>query len=430
MMHTLKQLIPDWLLNVARPVWHYTLAVLGALLYRFPSKEITVIGVTGTKGKTSTVEIISAVLEKAGYSTAVSSTLRFKIADENRRNMKKMTMPGRLFLQRFFRKAVKRGCDYAVVEMTSQGVLQYRHAFVYLDALVFTNISPEHIEAHGSFENYLEAKLTLARLLEKSPKAPTIMVANADDPEGHRFLEVDADVKTPFSKNDGAPFEVGNKGISFTFRGTQITSPLAGEFNLYNILAAATLAEALDVPTKTIKEAVEQFNGIRGRLERVRLDHDVPAEIRDKQDFSIIVDYAHTPDSLEKVYDVFPRANKICVLGNTGGGRDKWKRKEMAKIAENHCEHIILTNEDPYNEDPRAIVEEMAKALSIPKYEIIMDRRKAIRAAIERAKTDDVILITGKGTDPYIMGPRGSKIPWDDATVVREELYNHFTTEQ
>jgi len=157
---------------------------------------------------------------------------------------------------------------------------------------------------------------------------------------------------------------------------------------------------------------VEEFSGIRGRMEF----------IEGGQDFVAVVDYAHTPDSLEKVYEAFQYAKKICVLGNTGGGRDKWKRVEMGTIAGKHCSHIILTDEDPYDEDPLQILEEMKKGITRPIHETILDRRDAIAKALSVAQTGDAVLITGKGTDPYIMGPGGDKKEWDDATVVREEL--------
>ena len=139
------------------------------------------------------------------------------------------------------------------------------------------------------------------------------------------------------------------------------------------------------------------------------------------QDFLAVVDYAHTPDSLQALYDAFPNRRKICVLGNTGGGRDTWKRPEMGAIADAECESVILTNEDPYDENPENIVNAMASGMK-RKPRIVMDRRDAIREALSLAKAGDVVLISGKGADPYIMGPHGTKTPWSDATVVREEL--------
>jgi len=421
MLDFIKRYIPDTLLNIVRPIYHYCFAVIGVLVYRHPTRNIKVIGVTGTKGKTSTTEIINAIFEEAGYKTAVSNSVRFKIGDTVHRNTKKMTMPGRGFLQHFFREAVDAGCEYAIVELTSEGTIQYRHKFIQLNTFVFTNLSPEHIEAHGSYENYRAAKLTYARLIEKSPKPDRTIVANVDDEAGDMFLDFAVEETRPYSLAMLDSYAVDANGFTIQLEDTRIHSPLGGTFNIYNSLAAIEVARAEDIPLKTTKRALEAFGGIPGRLERIQPKDKT---LRDAQDFTVVVDYAHTPDSLEKVYQVFEKRNKICVLGNTGGGRDTWKRPKMAKIAENYCEHIILTNEDPYDEDPQKIVDEMANALTIPKYNIIMDRREAIHHALSRAEEDDVVLITGKGTDPYIMGPNGSKTPWDDATITREELEN------
>jgi len=387
------------------------MAFLAAVIYRFPSKKIKVIAVTGTKGKSSTVEIINAFLEEAGYKTAISNTIRFKIGDASSENLYKMSMPGRFFMQRFIRKAVKAKCDYVILEMTSQGAITFRHLFIDMDVFVFTNISPEHIEAHGSYENYIHAKLTLAKCISTSKKRSTVLIVNGDDKESNKFLKFDADQKITFSVSSVEPYEIKRHGLTFTLNGKTVHSHLSGLFNLYNILAAITAVKSQNVTDKIITDALDKFAGIPGRVQRIEAG----------QDFSVIVDYAHTPDSLEKLYQVFQASRNICILGGTGGGRDTWKRAEMGRIADEYCDEIILTNEDPYDEDPRSIVEDVAKGIP---YEptIIMDRRLAIREGIKRAKTGDSVIITGKGTDPYIMGPEGSKIPWSDARVAREEI--------
>jgi UDP-N-acetylmuramoyl-L-alanyl-D-glutamate--2,6-diaminopimelate ligase len=177
-----------------------------------------------------------------------------------------------------------------------------------------------------------------------------------------------------------------------------------------NALAVIKAAEFLDVPLQKIAEGLAALERIPGRTER----------IEEGQDFQAIVDYAHTPDSLKALYEAYP-TRRICVLGNTGGGRDTWKRPEMGKIAETYCDVVILTNEDPYDEDPRAIVDAMAAGMDT-KPEIIMDRRAAIARALSLAKAGDAVLITGKGTDPYIMEANNVRTPWSDAQVVREEL--------
>jgi UDP-N-acetylmuramoyl-L-alanyl-D-glutamate--2,6-diaminopimelate ligase len=417
-IHYIKKLIPISLWRRLSPLYHYSLALLAALRYRFPTRHITVIGVTGTKGKTSTVEIINSIFEQAGYRTAVAGTLHFKIADHDEHNRYKMTMPGRFVLQGFFRQAIEAQCDYAIVEMTSQGVLQYRHKFIYLDALVFTNISPEHIESHGSFENYLQAKLEIARALKKSPKQHKKIISNTDDKHGKNFIATASVEAYPFSLAAVSPIKTTSAGTTLTIDNQEIETHLIGRFNAYNAAAALTTARAFNVDDSISIAALESFSGIRGRVEDVFVTKDQP--------FRVIVDYAHTPDSLEKLYAAFPTSHKIAVIGGTGGGRDKWKRTEMARIAATNCDYIFLTDEDPYDEDPRAIVESMAEVLKEDQYEIEMDRRVAMRKAFERAQKmnqpSTVILITGKGTDPYIMRANSEKEPWDDATIAREEL--------
>ena len=407
----IRKIIPSTLFKILNPIYHWTLSAFAAFIYRFPSRHIKIIAVTGTKGKSSTVELISAILEEAGYKTAITNTIRFKIGNISSDNLYKMSMPGRFFMHKFLRSAVKAGCNYAVLEMTSQGAVTYRHLFIDFDVFVFTNLSPEHIEAHGSYENYRDAKLSIAQRLILSHKKNRIMIANADDKEGEKILACDADEKIPFKINMLEPYTLKKEGLDFTLNDKKVSAHLSGLFNLYNILAAITTAQSQKVADNVIIRTIEKFTGIAGRLENIDVG----------QDFKVIVDYAHTADSLEKVYQVFQSSRNICILGGTGGGRDSKKRAEMGRIADEYCDQVILTNEDPYDEDPQSIVDDVAKGMINPPT-IIMDRRLAIREAIKRAQTGDSIIITGKGTDPYIMGPNGTKTPWSDSRVAREEL--------
>ncbi len=419
LLGTTRRFIPAKIFGFFSPAYHWTLALLAAIWYRFPSRNITVIAVTGTKGKSSTVEILNAILEEAGYTTAVSDTIRFKVAGKSWDNKFKMSTPGRGFLQRLLRKAVRAGCHVMVMEMTSQGALLYRHRFIYLDALIFTNISPEHIEAHGSYENYLASKLAIAKNMRHSHKPDRTIIANVDDPESDKFLSSTADRNISYSLHDVEPYQVKNEGLELTLDGLTVRSHLSGLFNIYNILAAVTAARSFKVSDETIIEAVEKIDSIPGRVQK----------IKSEKGFEVVVDYAHTADSLEKFYQVFKKedpqsSRNICILGGTGGGRDTRKRGIMGALADKYCQEIILTDEDPYDEDPNKIVSDVASGIKNKKPTIIMDRRQAIREAIRRAKPGDSILVTGKGTDPYIMGPRGAKTPWSDARVVREELKN------
>lgn len=408
MLSFIKKLIPAPLFSS----YHFALALLAVLFYRFPSRRLFVIGITGTKGKSSTAELIQSILEAGGEPTALLSTIRFKIGDESVPNRFKMTLPGRFFIQRFLRHAVDAGCRYAIVELTSEGVLQHRHRFIDLDALIFTNLTPEHIEAHGSYENYVAAKLKLRDALEHSSKDRRFMFANTDSKHADEFLDVSEARAIPFSSKDAEPYHVRDNGIDLTFDGTYMHSPLIGVGSLYNIIAAATLAKTMGIEKEVIKRGIEGLQEIPGRGQKVHKG----------QNFDVVVDYAHTPESLEQLYQSFPKRNKICVLGNTGGGRDRWKRPKMGALAERYCNKTILTNEDPYGEDPTRIVDEMATGFKKKKPEIVMDRRAAIRKALSVAKKGNAVLISGKGTDPFIMGPHGQKTPWSDKKVAEEEL--------
>ncbi len=410
-----ERLIPKKVYRFGQPTYHFVLALCGALLYRFPSRKIKIVAVTGTKGKSTTTEFVNAILEASGEKTALLNTIRFKVGDTTRANKYKMTVPGRFFVQKFLRDAVHAGCTWAVLEISSEAVKQSRHRFIQFDALIFTNLAPEHIESHGSFEKYRDAKLKLARAVAGSPKG-SVIVTNMDDPSGELFLKAGASKNFPYRMSDAAPYETRDDGSTFTFRGHGMSLHVPGEFNIMNALGAAAFAESQNISLPKIHEGLSNVTNVRGRVEFVR----------DKQSFDAVVDYAHTPESLEALYKTFGSTYKICVLGNTGGGRDTWKRPVMAGIAEKYCDEIILTNEDPYDENPQKIIDEMSAGITEKKkLSIVLDRREAIREALSRAKKQSgktFVLITGKGTDPYIMGPRGLKMPWDDATVVREEI--------
>jgi UDP-N-acetylmuramoyl-L-alanyl-D-glutamate--2,6-diaminopimelate ligase len=281
-----------------------------------------------------------------------------------------------------------------------------------MDALIFTNLSPEHIESHGSFEKYKQAKLRLVKQLTKSSKVNRLSIANLDNEHGVSFLIYDVEKNIGYSLKDIEVLSSDHHKSRIKWDGMELNIPLPGKFNISNALAALTLAKELNISNEDAKKGIENLSKIRGRVERVEAG----------QDFSVIVDYAHTDDSLRKLYEAFPDSRKIAVLGGTGGGRDAWKRPVLGEIADSYCDEVVVTNEDPYDEDPMKIINEVAGGVKAHTPTIILDRREAIRHALLLAKKDDVVLITGKGTDPYIMGPNGTKEPWDDATVAREEL--------
>jgi UDP-N-acetylmuramoyl-L-alanyl-D-glutamate--2,6-diaminopimelate ligase len=415
-----EKLIPKKIYRAAQPKYHWLMGFLGAVIYRFPAHQLYVIGITGTKGKSSVTEMVNAILEEAGYKTVSTGTIRFKIGDQNRENKFKMSMPGRFFLQKLLREAADKGCTHAVIEMTSEGSKLYRNKFIPEDAFIFTNLSPEHIESHGSFEKYKQAKVNIAlnrktkkrQFNEKlNPKNETIGVINIDDEEHQEFYDVNFDKKVGYSISDAKPIDLSN-GIKMRFGKSTIYSNLDGEFNAYNILAAASCCEAMGISHENIRRGIENLVEIPGRVQKIKTT----------KGFDVVIDYAHTADSLEALYRAFPEKRKVCVLGNTGGGRDKWKRPVMAKVAEKYCDEIILTNEDPYDEDPMEIIEQMESAITKKKPAVILNRREAIHTALTKAGPKSVVLITGKGTDPYIMEAGGKKTPWSDYKVAQEEL--------
>jgi UDP-N-acetylmuramoyl-L-alanyl-D-glutamate--2,6-diaminopimelate ligase len=392
--------------------YHYLWAIGSALYYGFPARKLTVIAVTGTKGKSSVAEMLFTVLSAAGYKTALVGTIRFAIGEESRPNLYKMTLPGRGFIQEFLAEAVAKGCTHAVIEITSEAALQHRHLYLALDALIFTNLEPEHIESHGSMEKYFEAKFKIGEALVASKKRPRAIIANEESEYGKKFLGLPVEDKLPFAFTDAQQPEIHDDSVSFTYLDVRYTLPQPGKFSVMNALAVVRTSLWLGIPSLEIKSALISVRKIPGRAERVEAG----------QKFIVIVDYAHTPGSLTALYEAFGNRRKICVLGNTGGGRDTWKRPLMGSIAENYCDDIILTNEDPYNENPNKIISDMAKGMKDKKPQVVMNRREAIRAAITAARPGDAVLITGKGTDPFIMGPRGSREEWSDSRVAREEL--------
>ncbi len=403
MKEFIKKFVPLFLLDW----YHFILALLGAFFYRFPAKKLEVIGVTGTNGKTTTVEMISKILEKAGGKVAFMNSIRFKVGEKEEPNMLKMTMPGRFKIQRFLRQAVNAGFQYAVLEVTSEGLKQHRHQFIDFDVAVFTNLAPEHIESHGSFENY---RATKGKLFQATKN---IHIINLDDENAKYFLQFPAKKKYTFGLNQG---DVNTKNTQFKLN-------LIGDFNIYNALAAICVGLSQGIDLEICQKAVAEVNKIPGRMEEII-----------SQPFKVFVDYAFTPNALEKVYQTLTHqlinsstTKLICVLGACGGGRDKWKRPVLGEIAAKYCDEIIVTNEDPYDEDPMEIIEQVANGAD-GKAKKILDRREAISEALKLTQPNDTVIITGKGCEPWICVKGGKKIPWDDRQVVKEEFKNLNTT--
>jgi len=404
-----------------RRVYHYSLSFLGALLYRFPSRRIFVLGVTGTKGKSTVLELIDAIFEEAGKKTALLSSVRVKIKKESYKNKLQNTMPGRFFVQKFLKKAVDAGCEYAFMEVTSEGIVQFRHRFISFDAAMITNLHPEHVEAHGSFENYRSAKTSFFEHVAHSRKKKVYFLVNEEDPHKDYFINAGRgpDSIVFFGRERFIENEIGARyTLKSRTGGSLLGDWLMANFNLENAAAAVAFARKEGIEWPVILSALKKFKGLPGRLEFIQ-----------NKPFRVVVDYAHTPQSLKKVYETLQngesnkKTNLICVLGAAGGGRDKWKRPEMGKIAAQHCKEIILTNEDPYDEDPAKILEDIESGFSgAVNYKKIMDRKEAIRAAVRSAKNGDTVIITGKGSELWMRLADGKKIPWNEKKAVLSAL--------
>jgi len=399
-------------LSWAPKAYHFFLGLAGVVIYRFPGRRIKVIGVTGTKGKTTTVELINSILEAAGKKTALLSSLRVKIGEKSEKNAFGNSMPGRFFVQSFLSQATKEKCEYAIIEVTSQGVMLSRHRFINWRIAVLTNLAPEHIEAHSSFENYRAAKL---KFLEAAARSGARAFLNKDS-ESYEFFSknLPEDKVYPFSK--------------MTLEGLQIKNPnLNSDFYRENMAVAYEVSKKLGIPELVIKKALENFRGVPGRFEFVQ-----------KEPFAVVVDYAHTPDSLEAIYKAVrpevlsgkPGGKLICVLGSAGGGRDKWKRPAMGKIAAEYCDAVILTDEDPYDENPDEILEQIKYGIDETKNRKvkpenifkILDRRKALEKAIGLAGSGDAVIATGKGSEMSIHIAKGKTIPWNEKETAKEIL--------
>ncbi len=418
----IKKFIPKSL----KKIYHFTLAKLAAFVYGYPSRKLIVVGITGTGGKSSTVYLLTRLLESAGWSVGATSTVFFKIGKWEKLNDKKMTMLGGWQTQKMLRQMVRAGCKVAIIETTSQGIEQYRHLDIDYDVAVLTNLYPEHIEAHGGFDNYKQAKGKLFALLSKKRQKsiPKTIIVNADDEHAEYFLNFTAENKIKFGITDLQDLKLDGQGIHFFWNNARFDLPLLGKFNAYNALCALTIAKSLRLSVEEITKAAPAMQNIPGRLEF----------IDNGQPFKIIVDYAYEPKAMEGLYEtikMIPHQKVIHVLGATGGGRDKARRPILGQIAGEQSNYVIITNEDPYDEDPLEIINQVAGgALKAGKKEgenlwKILDRREAIGKALALAQAGDLVLITGKGAEQAICIAKEKKIPWDDRAVVRELLNLH-----
>jgi UDP-N-acetylmuramoyl-L-alanyl-D-glutamate--2,6-diaminopimelate ligase len=449
---TLKKIIPESVLNLR----HYYYALYGAVKYHHPSEEIFVIMITGTSGKSSTVHLLRQILESAGFHVGSLSTVDFYIDGEMVMNDRKMTMLGKSDIQMYLRRMVDAGCDIAILEATSEGALQHRHRFINFDLAIFTNLYPEHIEAHGSFENYKKAKLSIFKYISRSKRKKAsiikklplqkcfgadiekIAIVNGNSEHSTDFLNLSFEKRVTYGRADAKWFvpvsgvrlvvkaediSVTEHGLRFIIDSDRMDVRMYGEYNIMNILAAIATTRSLNIDRQVIKKAVEEFHGVPGRVEFIE-------EARELK-FDVIVDYAFEPVAIEALYKVvnlLSPSRIIHVFGSTGGGRDVSRRYSVGKYVGEHADICIVTDEDPYDDDPMSIMVDVAGAVEqAGRVEgeslfIITDRGEAIEHAISIAEAGDIVLVTGKGSEQKMCVADGKLIDWDDREEVRRAI--------
>jgi UDP-N-acetylmuramyl-tripeptide synthetase len=415
---------------------HYVRGVLAAIIYGFPGRKLKIIGVTGTNGKTTTCNMIARILEKANYRVGMATTINFKIDKDEWVNTSKMTTVSPFALQKFLSNCLKAGCHWVIVETTSHAISQYRNYGIDYQIAVMTNITHDHLDYHKTFDEYRAVK---SRLFSTGK---TINILNNDDdktiesfskfiardvvtygtenpPAGAHRARPDLLAKKIILESTGSMFTVVTPSSQVA-----IELKLPGKFNIYNALAALSVAYALKIHLDVAKHALEDMALVPGRMEPIDLG----------QSFTVLVDYAHTPDALEKVYQTLTMAKKariISVLGSCGD-RDKTKRPILGALAGKFADIVFVTNEDPYTEDALKIMDEVAGGVprgADPKHPKvlnenffkILDRKVAIEKAISLAYKDDIVLITGKGAEEcMVVGDK--KIPWSDRKIAKDAL--------
>lgn len=416
---TLKKLIPRVMIDY---LWHLPIELFSAIRFGFPARKLTVIGVAGTKGKSTTVYLISQLLEKLGEKTVVFSTTTIKIGEKENLNDKKMTTVSHGFLQKLLKEAVQRGCSFAVLEVSSHGLKQFRTFGIQFDYVVLTNLAPDHLEYHKTGKDY---QMTHKRMIGKKTK---VLVLNADDEHLEPFRKIKRENLT-FGFQESADIRVSN--LSMEKNGSRVTVsrdelqysfmlPLSGKFNVYNALASFTVLLAVGKDAGQISGFMSELKAAPGRLE----------QIENERGIEIYVDYAHSPESFENVFSAIKPyvQNRLIAVTGACGERDKTKRPIMGEILAKYCDFVVVTNDDPFGEDPEMIAAGLIKGLNRSKkmkqgetFWKILDRREGVRKGIELAKPKDTVMVLGKGAEQWQVF-KDKKIPWDDRKVIREIL--------
>ena len=380
-----------------------------------PAKKLKLIGVTGTNGKTSVTYMLKAILEKAGYSVGLIGTIHNMIKDTVIETHN--TTPDAFTLNSLFAEMVEKGCEYAVMEVSSHALDQKRICDVTFEEALFTNLTQDHLDYHKTMENYLLAKKKLFKMCKKA-------ILNSDDAYYKQMVSgLDCPVITYSSSNDS---DYSAKGINYHPAGVEyelvtkglinhISVNTGGRFTVYNSLCAIVAAIELGIPVKTAADAISELHGVKGRAEVVPTG----------TDYTVIIDYAHTPDGLKNILSTFRecKKNRLIVVFGCGGDRDKTKRPIMGNVAVHNADYVIVTSDNPRSEDPEAIINDILegiKGIHTP-YKVIVNRKEAIKYALSIARKDDIIVLAGKGHETYQILNSGT-IHFDEREVVSEAL--------
>ena len=381
-------------------IYHLGIAIISNVWFGFPSRKLTVIGVTGTDGKTTTTNLIYHILNSVGFNASMVTSLGAVIGKKNYDVGFHVTTPSSFSVQRFIRKALDSGSEFLVLETTSHALDQYRVFGIKFNVGVLTNVTHEHLDYHKTYENYLKAK---AKLFKMSKTA----VVNKDD-ESYVFLNKELKIKNEKIITYGMNSSADVNPKAFPFKTT-----LIGEFNKYNVLAAISACKALRITDKAIRLGIESFVPPKGR-----------GDIVYKEDFTVMIDFAHTPNSIAQILKSLRPVvkNRIIHVFGSAGARDVTKRPLMGEMSSKYANVIVLTAEDPRNESVYKIMNEIESGIS-KKIEIlkISDRKKAIKEAIKMAKKGDFVIITGKSHEKSMNYGQG-EVVWDEYKAVREAL--------
>ncbi len=396
-----------------------TMSYLAAAFFDYPLDQLSLIGVTGTNGKTTTTFLIKAILEQAGYKTGLIGTIKIFIGDDTFPATR--TTPESLDLYRNFKKMVDQEVKYCVMEVSSHALDLKRVQGMNFLMAVFTNITQDHLDYHKSIEKYLEAKCKLFSQLQKDGYG----IVNIDDSHSQEIIEATSGKILTYGIEDPAEIvakniELNPRGASFLisgFENTRINLNLTGMFNIYNSLAAIGCGQALEINKETIKQGIENLPGVPGRFEL----------INEGQTFTVVVDYAHTPDGMENVLQTAKElvSDNIIVVFGCGGDRDRGKRPLMGQIGVEYGDYCIITSDNPRSEDEMTIIKEIETGIeemeALAPYKVIPDREQAIIHAIEKASGDDMVIIFGKGHETYQVF-KNKTIHFDDSEIARAAL--------